>query len=154
MIVSYSKLPLNVHDLRVTYIIYCHYYSVERFKQKIQFVLLERNFIDILDACKVADYILFVISAEVEVDKFGELCLRAIQSQGPPTVITTAMVGLTSLFHKFFHITILTRFLINQHMEKTPQKKRNDVKKSLLNYMKHFFPDEEKIHSADQIQVH
>jgi pre-rRNA-processing protein TSR1 len=71
--------------------------SAERFKQKIQFILLERNFIDILDACKIADYILFVISAEVEVDQFGELCLRAIQSQGSPTVITTAMVGLASL---------------------------------------------------------
>ncbi|CAB4380062.1 unnamed protein product [Rhizophagus irregularis] len=103
--------------------------SAERFKQKIQFVLLERNFVDILDACKVADYVLFVVSAEVEVDHFGELCLKAMQSQGLPTVITTAM-----------------------HMEKIPQKKRNDVKKSLLSYMRYFFPDEEKIHSVDQIQ--
>ncbi|PKY39724.1 DUF663-domain-containing protein [Rhizophagus irregularis] len=103
--------------------------NAERFKQKIQFVLLERNFVDILDACKVADYVLFVVSAEVEVDNFGELCLKAMQSQGLPTVITTAM-----------------------HMEKIPQKKRNDVKKSLLSYMRYFFPDEEKIHSVDQIQ--
>ncbi|CAI2167866.1 12927_t:CDS:10 [Funneliformis geosporum] len=103
--------------------------NAERFKQTIQFILLERNFIDILDACKIADYVLFVVSAEVEVDQFGESCLKAIQSQGLPTVITTAM-----------------------HMEKISQKKRNDVKKSLLSYMNHFFPDEEKIHSADQIQ--
>ncbi|GBB94661.1 hypothetical protein RclHR1_00240009 [Rhizophagus clarus] len=103
--------------------------NAERFKQKIQFILLERNFVDILDACKIADYILFVISAEVEVDHFGELCLKAIQSQGLPTVITTSM-----------------------HMENIPQKKRNDVKKSLLSFMRYFFPDEEKIHSADQIQ--
>ena len=88
--------------MRVIYIIYCNYYSAERFKQKIQFILLERNFIDILDACKVADYILFVISAEVEVDKFGELCLKAIQSQGPPTVITTAMVSITLCLINFF----------------------------------------------------
>ncbi|CAG8623092.1 14866_t:CDS:10 [Funneliformis caledonium] len=103
--------------------------NAERFKHTIQFILLERNFIDILDACKIADYVLFVVSAEVEVDPFGESCLKAIQSQGLPTVITTTM-----------------------HMEKISQKKRNDVKKSLLSYMKHFFPDEEKIHSADQIQ--
>ncbi|RIA99286.1 hypothetical protein C1645_684977 [Glomus cerebriforme] len=103
--------------------------NAERFKQKIQFILLDRNFVDILDACKIADYVLFVVSAEVEVDQFGELCLKAIQSQGLPTVMTTVM-----------------------HMEKIPQKKRNDLKKSLLSYMKHFFPDEEKIHSADQIQ--
>ncbi|CAG8502809.1 9787_t:CDS:10 [Acaulospora morrowiae] len=103
--------------------------NAERFKQKIQFVLLDRNFIDIIDACKVADFILFVISADVEADQFGELCLQAIQSQGFPTLITIAM-----------------------HMEKVPQKKRNDVKKSLLSFINYFFPDEEKVHVSDQSQ--
>ena len=84
----YYKLPLFI-VLNLTFI----NFSAERFKQKIQFILLERNFVDILDACKIADYILFVVSAEIEVDQFGELCLRAIQSQGSPTIITTAMVG-------------------------------------------------------------
>ena len=41
-------------------------FSAERFKQKVQFILLERNFVDILDACKIADYILFVVSAEMK----------------------------------------------------------------------------------------
>ncbi|CAG8453404.1 13261_t:CDS:2 [Racocetra fulgida] len=55
--------------------------NAERFKQKVQFLLLERNLVDILDACKVADFMLLVLSAKVEADQFGELCLKAIQSQ-------------------------------------------------------------------------
>ncbi|CAG8841983.1 20551_t:CDS:2, partial [Gigaspora margarita] len=46
--------------------------------------ILLRNFIDILDACKMADFMLLILSAKVEVDQFGELCLKAIQSQGFP----------------------------------------------------------------------
>ncbi|KAF0541713.1 DUF663-domain-containing protein [Gigaspora margarita] len=37
-----------------------------RFKQKVQFILLDRNFIDILDACKMADSMLLILSAKVE----------------------------------------------------------------------------------------
>ncbi|CAG8767302.1 12920_t:CDS:2, partial [Gigaspora rosea] len=44
----------------------------------------QRNFIDILDAYKMADFMLLILSAKVEVDQFGELCLKAIQSQGFP----------------------------------------------------------------------
>ncbi|CAG8550856.1 3511_t:CDS:10, partial [Scutellospora calospora] len=51
-----------------------------------EFIILERNFIDIIDACK--------------------------------------------------------------HLEDIQQKKRNDVKKSLLSFINYFFPDEEKIHEA------
>ncbi|CAG8493832.1 12709_t:CDS:10 [Ambispora gerdemannii] len=103
--------------------------NAERFKQKVQFILLERNFIDILDACKVADFIVFVMSAEVEVDNFGEQCVKAIQAQGVPTVIAAVM-----------------------HLELQSPKKRNDVKKSLLSFLNYFFPDEEKIHSLDVSQ--
>ncbi|CAG8519072.1 27436_t:CDS:10, partial [Racocetra persica] len=103
--------------------------NAERFKQKIQFLLLERNLVDILDACKVADFMLLVLSAKVEADQFGELCLKAIQSQGFPSIISSAL-----------------------YLEDIPQKKRNDVKKSLLSFINYFFPDEEKIHVADQPQ--
>ncbi|CAG8517905.1 760_t:CDS:10, partial [Ambispora leptoticha] len=103
--------------------------NAERFKQKVQFILLERNFIDILDACKVADFVVFVMSAEVEVDNFGERCVKAIQAQGVPTVIPGVM-----------------------HIELQSPKKRNDVKKSLLSFINYFFPDEEKIYSLDVSQ--
>ncbi|CAG8593021.1 11964_t:CDS:10 [Cetraspora pellucida] len=103
--------------------------NAERFKQKVQFIILERNFIDILDACKVADFMLLVLSAKVEADQFGELCLKAIQSQGFPSIISSVL-----------------------YLEEIPQKKRNDVKKSLLSFINYFFPEEEKIHVADQSQ--
>ncbi|RIB20433.1 hypothetical protein C2G38_1195034 [Gigaspora rosea] len=35
----------------------------------------------------MADFMLLILSAKVEVDQFGELCLKAIQSQGFPSVI-------------------------------------------------------------------
>ena len=35
-----------------------------------------------LDACKAADYVLFVISPTVEVDSWGDLLLRSLQAQG------------------------------------------------------------------------
>ncbi|KAJ1551509.1 hypothetical protein HK096_009670 [Nowakowskiella sp. JEL0078] len=76
---------------------------VDRFKQKLQFIPLKRNLFDILDAVKVADYVLFVVSASVEVDKFGDLCIATIKSQGIP-----------SIFHAV------------QHLEKVDEKLRFD----------------------------
>ncbi|ORY00286.1 DUF663-domain-containing protein [Basidiobolus meristosporus CBS 931.73] len=98
----------------------------ERFKQTFQFMQLKRNLTDILNATKVADYVLFVLSSEVEVDQFGLLCLSSIQAQGSPSVIATC-----------------------QKLEEVPVKKQNDVKRSLLSFMNHFFPEMEKVHPVD-----
>ena len=54
----------------------------DKFKQKLTYILPPRNFISILDAAKVADFVVFILSATEEVDEFGELCIRAIESQG------------------------------------------------------------------------
>lgn len=66
--------------------------SVDRFKQKLQFIPLRRHLLDILDALKVADFVLFVMSAEVEVDSFGELCLTTIKAQGVPSIVNIVQV--------------------------------------------------------------
>lgn len=100
----------------------------ERFKQKIQFIQCRRNINEILDSVKVADYAMFVVSSEVEVDKFGDLTLLSIKSQGVPTVITVA-----------------------QHLEKVAMKRRSDIKKSLASFMEHHFPGEQKINSIEEI---
>ncbi|KAJ2731757.1 ribosome biogenesis protein tsr1 [Coemansia sp. BCRC 34962] len=100
--------------------------NVSRFKQTIQFVELERNVLDILDAAKVADYVIMGISAEIEVDAFGEHCLSALQNQGHPGV-----------------------FPIVQGMETVVPKRQNDVKKSLQSFMSHFFPDADKVYSTE-----
>ncbi|KAI8916941.1 hypothetical protein DFJ77DRAFT_325864 [Powellomyces hirtus] len=96
--------------------------NVERFKQKLQLVPLRRNLLEILDAVKVADFIMFVVSAEVEVDRFGDLCLTTIKAQGVPST-----------------------FAAVQHLEKVPPKKQSDIRKSLTAYMEDHFPEDSKL---------
>ncbi|TPX71823.1 hypothetical protein SpCBS45565_g00888 [Spizellomyces sp. 'palustris'] len=95
---------------------------VERFKQKVQFVAVRRHLLDILDAVKVADFVVFVVSAEEEVDGFGELCLTTIKAQGVPSTLSVV-----------------------QHLEKIASKKQVDIRKSLTSYMEHHFPEDAKL---------
>lgn len=73
---------------------------------------------DILDACKIADFVLFVLSPVTEVDSFGEQSLRAIKAQGVPSVVSCV-----------------------QRLDKVPQKKHHDIIKSLEKYIVFHFPD-------------
>ena len=62
---------------------------MEWFKTSIQFIQLAYgDFYATLDACKVADYIVFVLSPAVEVGAWGEMVLRMLQTQGPPDVVS------------------------------------------------------------------
>ncbi|KAI9205299.1 uncharacterized protein BJ171DRAFT_441509 [Polychytrium aggregatum] len=99
---------------------------LERFKQKLQIIRLKRNLLDILDAVKVADYVVFLMSAEVEVDAFGDLCLATIKGMAVPQPV---------------HIV--------QHIPKVPAKKQEGIRKSLISYMSHHFPGEPKIFTTD-----
>ncbi|KAI8326310.1 DUF663-domain-containing protein [Martensiomyces pterosporus] len=103
-----------------------HTLNVARFKQTLQFVEVGRNVLDILDVGKVADYMVMGISAEVEVDAFGEHCLSAIQNQGHPAV-----------------------FPVVQGLDSVVAKKRNDVRKSLQSFMGHFFPEADKVYTTE-----
>ncbi|KAL5034074.1 hypothetical protein BDV3_003673 [Batrachochytrium dendrobatidis] len=96
--------------------------TVERFKQRVQFIPVDRHLLRILDALKVADMVIFILSANEEVDKFGELCMTAIRSQGVPTVINMV-----------------------QHLETHPTKKQSDIRKSLEYYMNHQFSGEQRL---------
>ncbi|CAL1706457.1 unnamed protein product [Somion occarium] len=63
--------------------------SADRFKTSLQFVTVPYNrFYSALDACKVADYVVFALSSEVEVGPWGDTLLRALQAQGLPEVVT------------------------------------------------------------------
>ncbi|KAJ3149516.1 hypothetical protein HDU86_006921 [Geranomyces michiganensis] len=101
--------------------------AVERFKQKLHLVPLRRNLLEILDAVKVADFVLFVVSAEVEVDTFGDLVLTTIKAQGVPSTFSAV-----------------------QHLERITTKKQQDaVRKSLTAYMEDHFPQDAKLfHTA------
>ncbi|CEP13339.1 hypothetical protein [Parasitella parasitica] len=99
---------------------------VERFKQKIQLVPLKRNFIDVIDAFKVADFGILLMSADVEVDQFGINCLLAILNQGIVNVVPVV-----------------------QNIENTPAKLRTSTRKSLTAFVQQFFPEEEHLFTLD-----
>ena len=84
----------------------------------------------VLDGCKVADYVLLVLSANTEVDTFGQTLIRGIETQG-----------------------VSNTYTVVQHLETVePVKRRVDVKKSLLSFISHFFPTTTKIHETDSAQ--
>ncbi|KAI0142417.1 DUF663-domain-containing protein [Hypoxylon sp. NC0597] len=104
--------------------------SVDRFKQKLQYVPVRRDLTASMDAARIADYVVFVLSSEVEVDALGELIIRSIENQGMSTLFTAV-----------------------QHLDKIqPAKARPDVVKSLASFMTHFHPGQEKIYSLDSRQ--
>ncbi|KAG9051122.1 hypothetical protein FS837_011968 [Tulasnella sp. UAMH 9824] len=96
----------------------------DRFKANLQFVLLPyRQLYETLDACKAADYIVFILSPNTEVDSWGELLLRCLQSQGLPEVVT-----------------------VMQAKEAPNPKDRHPVLKSLLSFIQFFDPSQNKVH--------
>jgi pre-rRNA-processing protein TSR1 len=104
--------------------------TVDRFKQKLQYIPLERDLNTCLDAARVADFIVVVLSANVEVDALGELILRSVESQGMSTLFTLV-----------------------QGLEKVePAKSRPGVVGSLKSFITHFHPEQEKLYSLENRQ--
>lgn len=104
--------------------------DVDRFKQKIQYLMVQRDLLACLDACRVADFIVFVLSCEEEVDEEGELMLKAVESQGISNCFTVAQ-GLDAV---------------------EPAKRRPQVIGSLKSYITHWLPSTEKVFSLDARQ--
>ena len=104
--------------------------EVPRFKQKVQYLTPSRDLIECIDACRVADFVIFLLSATEEVDDIGQQLLKCIESQG----VSTVLVGVHSL----------------DHIE--PAKKRPDVLKSLKSFITHFFATQEKVHDLGNRQ--
>jgi pre-rRNA-processing protein TSR1 len=104
--------------------------DVDRFKQKLQYLVVKRELLACLDACRVADFIVFVLSCEEEVDAEGELILKAIESQGMSNYFTVAQ-GLDKI---------------------EPAKRRPQVLTSLKSYITHWLPSTERIFSLDTRQ--
>jgi pre-rRNA-processing protein TSR1 len=70
--------------------------SVERFKQNIAYLTVKRHLIAVLDACRLADFVVLLLSATEEVDSFGELLIKSIQTQGISNVVTVVEVMVCS----------------------------------------------------------
>ncbi|KAI9298993.1 DUF663-domain-containing protein [Neoconidiobolus thromboides FSU 785] len=95
-------------------------------KHKLQFQILPRDLYTILDGVKVADFVIFVLSATKEVDQFGELCISSIQAQGIPN-----------------------SFNFVEGLNQVPVKSQPDVKKSLSSFVNYFFPENDKVFNAE-----
>ncbi|KAI1294031.1 hypothetical protein F5Y03DRAFT_326274 [Xylaria venustula] len=100
---------------------------VDRFKQKLQYVPVKRDLSICMDAARVADFIVFILSAQTEVDPLGELIIRSIENQGMSTLFT----------------------VVQSLDQVEPAKARPDVVKSLASFMTHFHPGQDKIYSLD-----
>ncbi|KKK23955.1 hypothetical protein ARAM_003432 [Aspergillus rambellii] len=103
---------------------------IDRFRQSLQYIPAKYDLMSALDACRMADFVVVALSAEVEVEEEGELLLRSIEGQGISNVV--AMVqGLDNI---------------------NPPKKRPQVATSLKSFMNHFFPAVDKVLSIDSRQ--
>ncbi|KAJ7354686.1 ribosome biogenesis protein tsr1 [Mycena albidolilacea] len=95
----------------------------ERFKTSLQFLSVPyKRMYAALDACKVADYVVFVLSSTVEVDPWGDTLLRALQSQGLPEVVTVLAPN-----------------------DALDAKSRAGVLKSLLSFIQYFVPSQARV---------
>lgn len=75
-----------------------------------------------LDACKVADYVVFALSSEVEVDGWGDTLLRSLQAQGLPEVVTVIVSP-----------------------SPMDPKTKPGVMKSLLSFIQYFVPNQTRV---------
>jgi pre-rRNA-processing protein TSR1 len=104
--------------------------SIDRFKQKVQYLIVKRDLLAALDACRVADFVVFILSAHEEVDAEGELILKSVESQG-----------------------ISNTFTVVQGLDKVePAKARPSVVSSLKSYITHWLPSTERVYSLDNRQ--
>lgn len=100
---------------------------VDRFKQNLIYVPVGRDFMTSLDACRLADFVILLLSPTEEPGEEGELLLKTIEGQGVSNVLTMV-----------------------QNLDTIePNKKRPQVVTSLKSYINHFFPNQEKILSLD-----
>ena len=107
-----------------------HETTIDRFRTKLRYLNVPKDLFIAMDACKLADFVLFIMSSSEEVDEMGELILRSIGNQGISNVYV-AVDGLDSID-------------IQKHRQKTLT--------SLKSFIQHFFASTEKLHSLDSRQ--
>ncbi|KAI0929943.1 hypothetical protein AcV5_006777 [Taiwanofungus camphoratus] len=95
----------------------------ERFKTSLQFIPLPyKHIYATLDACKAADYVVFALSPNVEVDTWGDTLLRTLQAQGLPGVVT----------------------VVSSSAPLDP-KEKSGILKSLLSFIQYFVPSQSRV---------
>lgn len=104
--------------------------NVDRFKQKVQYLVVQRDLLASLDACRIADFVVFILSGQEEVDEEGEIILKSVESQGISNCFTVVQ-ALDSI---------------------EPVKRRPQVVASLKSYITHWLPTTERVYSLDSRQ--
>ena len=120
---------------------------VHRFNQNLQFVTVRRDLLLALDTCRVADFVIFILSPDQEVDELGERILRAIEGQGISTAFTVTQVCMKVRFGRTAYLTNVQGL----NAIDLP-KRRAQIVSSLKSYITHFLPDQEKVFSLDSKQ--
>ena len=100
---------------------------VDRFKQNLVYVPVERGLLAALDACRCADFVIFLLSPTEEPGVEGEQMLKTIEGQGVSNVLT----------------------MVQDLNSVDSLKIRSQITASLKSYITHFFPTQEKILSLD-----
>ncbi|KAK1225651.1 ribosome biogenesis protein tsr1 [Marasmius sp. AFHP31] len=96
----------------------------DRFKTSLQFITVPyRDFYGALEACRMADYTVLVLSPAQEVDDWGDTLLRTLQAQGLPTVVSVVADS-----------------------EEVDSKARSGILKSLLSFVQYFVPSQKKVY--------
>ena len=100
---------------------------VDRFKQNLIYIPVERSLVTALDACKCADFVIFLLSPTTEAGEEAELLLKAIEGQGVSNVLTMV-----------------------QNLDSVASSKaKSQITASLKTYITRFFPAQEKVFSLD-----
>lgn len=128
--VANSLLGSSANDWRFTAAPCIKSLRIDKFKANLKFILPDmNNWLAVLDACKVSDFVIFGLSSQQEVDPArGETLLRALELQGIAHVLG-----------------VVTNLSLVSPKEKFQQ----DVKQSLTSYFKHFFPTHDKIYNLE-----
>lgn len=67
-------------------------FRIDRFRQSVQYIPAKYDVVNALDVSRMGDFVVLVLSAEVEVEEQGELILRAIEGQGISNVVAVVQV--------------------------------------------------------------
>ena len=100
---------------------------MDRFKQNLMFIPVKRSLLEAMDASRVADFVVLLLSPEEESNKESATMLRAIEGQGISNVFTMVQ-GLAKI---------------------EPVKKRTQTVADLKTWITRFFPQQEKVLNLD-----
>ena len=100
---------------------------IDRFRQNVHYLPVKGNLLNVLDACRIADYVICIFSSTQELENHTDQTLRAIESQGVSNILTMV-----------------------QDLDGVGQAKNKSNKLShLKSYISRFFPGQEKVLSLD-----